>query len=53
MAFEDSIAEHKARREKALAMGSKRKLAEFAAAGILNARQRITKTYLLTGSRLD
>lgn len=45
MAFEDSIAEHKARREKALAMGSKRKLAEFAAAGILNARQRID--YLL------
>src|SRR3990170_2601734 len=45
MAFADRIAEHKTRREKALAMGSKRKLAEFAAAGVLNARQRID--YLL------
>lgn len=45
MGFEDRIAEHTARRETALAMGSKRKLAEFAAAGLLNARQRID--YLL------
>ena len=48
MAFEDRIAEHESRRAKALAMGSKRKLAEFAQAGILNARQRID--YLLDRS---
>jgi acetyl-CoA carboxylase carboxyltransferase component len=41
MPFEREIAEHARRREKALAMGSKRKLEEFAAAGLLNARQRI------------
>ncbi|MBV1795715.1 acyl-CoA carboxylase subunit beta [Siccirubricoccus sp. G192] len=41
MPFEDRIAEHAARRQKALRMGSPRKLAELAKAGILNARQRL------------
>ena len=41
MPFEERIAEHAARRAKATAMGSKRKLAEFRDAGLLNARQRI------------
>ncbi|MBR0670479.1 methylmalonyl-CoA carboxyltransferase [Roseomonas soli] len=49
MTFEREIAEHTHRRTKARAMGSKRKLEEFAAAGILNARQRIT-TLLDEGS---
>lgn len=41
MPFERDIAEHARRRAKALAMGSKRKLDEYAAAGLLNARQRV------------
>jgi acetyl-CoA carboxylase carboxyltransferase component len=41
MAFENEIVELEARRRKALAMGSPRKLQEFADAGLLNARQRI------------
>ena len=41
MPFEDRIAEHDKRRRRALAMGSARKLKEFADAGLLNARQRI------------
>ncbi len=45
MPFEDRIAEHQARKKKALAMGSPRKLAEYAEQGLLNARQRID--YLL------
>ncbi len=43
MSYEDKIAEHARRREKALAMGSARKLAEKAAAGELNARQRLER----------
>ena len=45
MPFENEIAELAARRAKAMAMGSPRKLEEFAKAGLLNARQRID--YLL------
>jgi acetyl-CoA carboxylase carboxyltransferase component len=41
MPFEAEIDEYRQRRAKAEAMGSRRKLEEFAAAGILNARQRI------------
>jgi len=49
MPFEKEIAEHAARKRQALAMGSSRKLEEFAKSGLLNARQRIG--YLLdTGS---
>ena len=50
MAYEDRISEHARRREKALAMGSARKLAEKKAAGELNAREvidpRETRAYL-------
>jgi methylmalonyl-CoA decarboxylase subunit alpha len=41
MPFEREIAEHAARKEKALGMGSRKKLEEFRKAGRLNARQRI------------
>ncbi|MDP6691869.1 MAG: methylmalonyl-CoA carboxyltransferase, partial [Alphaproteobacteria bacterium] len=41
MAFEEDIAELERRRATARAMGSAKRLAEWAEAGILNARQRI------------
>jgi acetyl-CoA carboxylase carboxyltransferase component len=41
MAFEDKIAEHKSRTDRALGMGGPKRLAKQAALGRLNARQRV------------
>lgn len=41
MAYEEEIAELRRRRETALAMGSQKRLQEFADAGVMNVRQRI------------
>jgi acetyl-CoA carboxylase carboxyltransferase component len=41
MAYEEKLAELQRRREKAEAMGSPKRLTEFAAAGVLNTRQRL------------
>jgi acetyl-CoA carboxylase carboxyltransferase component len=43
MPFEDEIEELARRRRAAAAMGSARRLEEWAAKGILNARQRLTR----------
>jgi len=52
LAYEKEVSEHEARRQKALAMGGPKKLAERKAAGQLNARERID--YLVdSGSFLE
>jgi methylmalonyl-CoA decarboxylase subunit alpha len=52
MAFEEQAAEHERRRQRALAMGGERKLAQRKAEGALNARERID-TLLDPGTFLE